>query len=249
MLARLTTNPLLIRATYHPGKLSISSGLRYGFAAAAIASALGVILLIVTNDSGPIRSFLGAYAVLILALPAFLAYAAAVVTVNVRRKTPLDLLYMTAISNQRLSEGYTLISLYRFKNFLALLVGFTPLALLWIATISIYDCQFADFCPQDRSPLVFLLTLAGLIVYAFNVMGIGLLMTAVGVFLGVAFGNRILSSLSALLIGLRTTPLIVWGASARSELLLSNNLPLLPIVYSLFGVLIWLARLLVRKAD
>jgi hypothetical protein len=236
-----------MQAMRHPGKLSIASGLRYGFAISWIVSGIGLIFFIVSSDSSPIRLFLELFALLILVLVPFLAYAAAVTTINALRGSQFDMLCVTALSDQCLIEGYILTSLYRFKGFLALLVGFTPLIVLWAAAISVYDCQFPSFCSSPNL-MVFFITLVGFILLALNVIGICLFNTVVGLLLAVAFRSRIMSGLGALIVGLSLTPLYLWAASGREELFM-HNLLLLPIFYVLSGMMIWRARPLVRKVS
>jgi hypothetical protein len=235
-----------MQAMRRPGGLTIQAGLKYGFTLSWIASGVGLLIFVVLDDTSPIRLFLGLFAILIVALPPFLAYAGAVQTVTATRGREFDLLCITPLSDYRLIEGYVLTSLYRFKGFLALLVGFTPLTLLWTAAIAIFDCQFPSFCSAPNL-INFFLALCGYIILAINITGICLFNTVIGVLLGTAITSRIVAGFGALIVSLSLTPFYVWAAVGMDELLV-HNLIVLPIPYAFSAFLIWQARPLIRKA-
>lgn len=251
-IARLTSNPLLIRETRRPTRITARSVLKYSFSLSFIITVFAVVGVIFGNgESGHVSLMLALFSLAVVSVPPYVAYTAAVLTVIDRQSKQFDLVHITTISNARLIEGYNLSVMYRSRALFLAIIGFAPLAIVWAVYMSVSFCTDSYFttappCQPISSASVFV-SLLSFMVLGINVGGICLLSIVLGVFLGAWWGSRFLSSTVALLITLITiTCLIFASVNFSVAVLLERNLLFLPGLYLAYILFVRVIRPLAR---
>ena len=253
VLARLISNPLLIRAMHRPSTFTARLGLKYGVAIGIGCSIFSLIGLAGSGHVDHIRLIVGTFSFVIIIVTPLIAYTAAINTAKEMKAIPFELLSVTLLTNDRLTKGFVLASLYRFRGLLSLVLGFAPFGIIGAVSIAFYDCpqiymRPTTSCQPDVSLGSIINGVIGYSALTANIMGICLLDAALGVFLALWWRNRVLSSLVALMVGGVSMTLAFATPSFKLSELLERNLFSLPLIYVACALFILLARPFARKA-
>jgi len=251
-MTQLTANPLLVKETRRPNKLSARAALKLDFGAGLVASAFSIAYFLLVRDIGLISLIAALYCLAVLSMPPFVAYTAAILTVNDMRASQFELLQLTAISNTRLIEGYILTALYRCRGFLAVLIGIAPFAIIWGIYLSVYEVYIR--CVQYRlpsssynceppSPILVPLALMAFMILIISVVGVCLLSASLGVLLAALSRSRFLSGISALILALIASCSLVLVPMNNNVL----NMFLASLIYVSFPYLFSLSAILTAR--
>lgn len=247
-MTRLTANPLLVKETRRPNKLSASAALKLDFGAGLAVSAFSIAYLLLVREIGLISLIAALYCLVVLSVPPFVAYTAAILTINERQAEQFDLLQLTTLSNAKLIQGYVLTALYRCRGFLAVLVGIAPFAIIWGIYLSVYEVYVrcvqyrlpsSSYTCQQPDPILVPLALMAFVVLLISVVGVCLLSASLGVLFATWTRSRLLSGISALILALIASCSLVLVP-------MNNNVPnmlLASLIYVVFPYLLSLSAM------
>jgi hypothetical protein len=202
-------NPLLVKEIRLPTRLNARKILKLGFGIGLVVSILSAVSLLFTYDTNLIILFTLIYGVIVISVAPFIAYTAAILTVNNMRAEQFDLLYLTTIRDARLIEGYILSACYRCRGFFAVLIGIAPFVITWATYLSVYSgyirCLQYDIIPAScelPSPMLLPVALISFIVLSISLIGVYIFSASLGVFFAVLAKSRLLSGIAAVIVSL-----------------------------------------------
>ncbi len=175
-LARLQSNPLIVRSIRQPSQLSMRRGLRYALRLALVISFLCILQAFTGREVGLTAFMLLLVAIIMITTPPFVAYAAGTVTIQELLSEQYELVHVTALSNARLIEGHVFRALHRCRFLLLLIATVSPFFILGLIVYQGYiQCSGGRYMPviypscQSFMPLppdAGLLAITGLVIIA-----------------------------------------------------------------------------------
>jgi hypothetical protein len=183
--------------------------LKWGFGAGLLLTIFNIVFFLLTKDIGAIFLITAIYCMIVISIPPFVAYIAAISTVNDMQPDQFDLLHMTSISNAHLIQGYILSTLYRCRSFFAVLIGTVPFAIIWGIYLSVYEVfvyclrfsRTPDTC-QPPSPMLVPLALIAFTVLVISIIGVCILSVSLGVLFAALSKSRLMSGMAAVIVAL-----------------------------------------------
>jgi len=232
------------------------SALKFGFGLGMAITLFSLSGLLISPEIGHVRLMLSLFFLVTASIPPFLAYTAVLMTVAGIRERQFELLYVTTISDARLLEGHILSALYRNRRLLLMVIGFAPIAIVWMLYVStaenyvrcLHNVNPSRVC-QPSSLISVLSALLAFIAISISVGGTCFLSTILGVWFAVWWRNRFFSSIVAVMLALTMVMILVIASITLSiPDLLQRHLLYPPILYLFCGFTILVARSLARRS-
>lgn len=198
-------NPLILRQKYRSGRLLIRKALFAGARLGISAAVLGLGLILINHDLGPLKSVMAVIGLFVLSVPVMVAYSATYSTAELTRGEVYDLLCLTPLSNTRLTEGLVMSALFRSRILLALTSGLIPVLVLSMAGLSSYErywsCQLQAGPPgcAVQLPQVgdVILSVFSYLMLAVCLFGLNFLAVSIGVGMALACADSVRAGICA----------------------------------------------------
>jgi hypothetical protein len=257
IIARLISNPLLVKEIRRSPKALVRPALKAGFAMGVVMMVLSLLMLFASDEVGHITLIMALYGLVVISLPSLAANSASTFTLNIMQNAQFDLLYLTSISNAQLIEGYILTTLYRCRGYFSVVLGFAPFALIGGIYLSVYEpyvrCLNYRFNPYPCDPPSLLpsapLALVAFVLLGVCIVGVCLLLTSLGVLLATLWRTKFFSGMAALILALIASSTLILALINHRDTfeLFQSTLIYLPFPFLLCLLVIRIARPFARR--